>query len=154
MAVGIKDLRDKGDVRLDLVAYWLTDLVVGMYELSSYVKRFPNLPVCLDVVKVRESMQLEWRWQGSTKRVKPTEIDESASEWISGNFLSEFLRVNAMVVMVNTQVKLLAKVHETQLGFENGWPATDLHALAQSSTTLPDSVLDALDTVTAQRAVP
>lgn len=149
MTVGIKDLRDKGALRLTFVSDWLIDLLRVAPEISAYVKTFPNLPVCLDVVKVRELVQLEWRYQGSTKRLRSVELDASASDWVTGKFLDELLRVNSLVVVLNAQLKLMSKVYEVELGFDNGWTATDLYELTQSATGLPQSVLDRLDSLSA-----
>lgn len=147
MTVGIKDLRDKGENRLDVLVDWLDELSLVVALVAGYVQKFPNLPVCLDVVKVRDLVQLEWRYQGMTKRLKVSEFDDLAAEWVSGEFLKELLRVNAWVAVTNAEIKLVAKLFELRSAFNSGACASQLYGLSQSATLLPQSFLSAVSTL-------
>lgn len=108
MFVGTKDLRDKGEVRIVDLGSHCELLMLNMQALVEYVAQFPNLSMVakLDVTKVRDEVQLEWRKTGTNQRYTFAQVDELAVTWVGSYAVDEVLRVNALAVLLNRELKL------------------------------------------------
>lgn len=108
MFVGTKDLRDKGEVKIVDLRSHCELLMLNMRSLVEYVAQFPNLSMVakLDVTKVRDEVQLEWRKTGTNQRYTFAQVDELAVSWVGGYAVDEVLRVNALAVLLNRELKL------------------------------------------------
>lgn len=132
MFVGSKDLRDKGKRILDLTSH-CEQLIDEMKSLSEYVTQFPNLAMVtkLDLVKVRDEFQLEWRRVGSNKRYSFAQVDANALDWVGASMVVELREVNALVVVMNRDLKLSLSLLRVFKAYEEGCSAGDIAGLTK-----------------------
>lgn len=132
MFVGSKDLRDKGNRILHLRSH-CEQLIDEMKSLSEYVAQFPNLAMVtkLDLVKVRDEFQLEWRRVGSSKRYSFAQVDANALDWVGVSMVVELREINALVVVMNRDLKLSLSLLRVFKAYEEGFSAGDIAGLTK-----------------------
>jgi len=133
--VGTKDLRDKGRFisRITELNSHCEQLIEEMKFMSGYVAQFPNLAMVtkLDLVKVRDEVQLEWRRAGSNARYSPKQVDANAMIWVGGLMVDELKRINALVVVMNRDLKLSSSLLRILKGFDEGLNADQISTLTK-----------------------
>jgi hypothetical protein len=131
--VGTKDLRDKGAARVVELSSHCELLKSNMQVLVNYVAQFPNLSMFakLDVTKVRDEVQLEWRKTGTNQRYTFSQVDELAVSWVGVYAVDEVLRVNALAVLLNRELKLSLSSLKLWKGFLADLPAGELVSLVK-----------------------